>query len=98
MSSNGTSSSTNLDSQGLSGGYEDPSKNFGQRTFLAVLISIACYNAVEIVIVVLSVFKKYQGLYFWSMLMSSGVGMLIKVDFSNLPFILYKILIFESYS
>ena len=61
-----------FDSAGLSGEYEQWS--FAMRTVLAVLTAIACYNGIEITVIIISVFKKYSGLYFWSLFASSFVG------------------------
>lgn len=46
----------------------------GIKATLFLFISIACYNVVELVVLVLSTFRRWRGLYFWSLLLSGCVG------------------------
>ncbi|KAK2732450.1 hypothetical protein FQN57_002635 [Myotisia sp. PD_48] len=42
-----------------------------------VLLSVAIYNSVELVVLILLSFKKYKGLYFWSLLLASSAGVML---------------------
>jgi hypothetical protein len=53
-------------SNGISGGYQGD--NRGIIGSMTAFTAIALYNAVEITILIFVVFKRYQGLYFWSLL------------------------------
>ncbi|KAK5993925.1 hypothetical protein PT974_07363 [Cladobotryum mycophilum] len=45
-------------------------------TIITVFLSIACYNVIELFIVIAVTFKRYAGLYFWSFLVAtSGVAL-----------------------
>ncbi|KAJ5489808.1 hypothetical protein N7453_010633 [Penicillium expansum] len=44
--------------------------------FLTVLLSIAFYNAVELTILIFVTFHRYDGLYFWSILLSTVLGII----------------------
>lgn len=44
---------------------------FAESTAVACLISIAWYNALELLVLCFSTFKRYGGLYFWSLLIAS---------------------------
>ncbi|KAF2401226.1 hypothetical protein EJ06DRAFT_466502, partial [Trichodelitschia bisporula] len=54
---------------GISGGYQG--SNPVIRRSMTAFSAIAWYNAIELIILVLVVFKKYSGLYFWSLLATS---------------------------
>jgi hypothetical protein len=41
-----------------------------------VFTSIALYNAAELLVLILLTFKRYRGLYFWSLLLSSLLGVI----------------------
>lgn len=41
-----------------------------------MLLAIALYNAVELIILIFSTFKKYRGLYFWSLLVLTLFGVI----------------------
>jgi hypothetical protein len=43
---------------------------------MAVFLSIALYNGLELIILVLSTFNRYRGLYFWSLLLSTVLGVI----------------------
>ncbi|KAJ5496106.1 hypothetical protein N7539_001222 [Penicillium diatomitis] len=57
--------------------------SFTERTILACLIGIAWYNALELIVLCFSTFKRYGGCYFWSLLVASfsvipyGLGYLL---------------------
>ncbi|CAI7635720.1 unnamed protein product [Penicillium discolor] len=44
--------------------------------FLTVLLSIAFYNAAELTILIFLTFHRYSGLYFWSILLSTVLGII----------------------
>ncbi|CAI7602390.1 unnamed protein product [Penicillium crustosum] len=52
----------------------DATQGGAAAIFLAVLLSIAFYNAIELTILVFVTFHRYDGLYFWSILMSTVLG------------------------
>ncbi|OJJ47606.1 hypothetical protein ASPZODRAFT_131150 [Penicilliopsis zonata CBS 506.65] len=58
---------------GVSGDYRGHS--LGVRITIATLAAISWYNAVELVILVFVTFHRFRGLYFWSLLVSSAVGL-----------------------
>ncbi|KAJ5779545.1 hypothetical protein N7457_007265 [Penicillium paradoxum] len=63
---------------------------FTERTVAACLISIAWYNALELIVLCFTTFKRYGGCYFWCLLIAS---------FSIIPFGLgYLLLIFNIYT
>ncbi|KAE8168591.1 hypothetical protein BDV40DRAFT_294541 [Aspergillus tamarii] len=41
---------------------------------IATFIAVAWYNAIELIILIFKSFTRYNGIYFWSMLISAGVG------------------------
>ncbi|KAJ6126887.1 hypothetical protein N7523_002499 [Penicillium sp. IBT 18751x] len=57
--------------------------NFAERTAVACLIGVAWYNALELVVLCFTTFKRYGGCYFWCLLISSvaiipfGLGYLL---------------------
>ncbi|KAK1140878.1 hypothetical protein N8T08_009751 [Aspergillus melleus] len=57
---------------GISGVLENGGD--GTKATLFLFISVACYNVVELVVLVLSTFRRWRGLYFWSLLLSGCVG------------------------
>lgn len=62
---------------------------FAQNTALACLIGIAWYNALELVVLCFTTFKRYGGCYFWCLLIAS---------FAIIPFGLgYLLIIFNIY-
>jgi hypothetical protein len=44
------------------------------QMILVTLISLSCYNVAELVILVLSTFRRWRGLYCWSLLVSGCLG------------------------
>jgi hypothetical protein len=63
---------------------------FAERTIIACLIGIAWYNALELIVLCFSTFKRYGGCYFWCLLIAS---------FSIIPFGLgYLLIIFDIYT
>ncbi|KAJ6144782.1 hypothetical protein N7470_008677 [Penicillium chermesinum] len=48
----------------------------GMQITIATLAGITWYNAFELVILVFVTFSQYSGLYFWSLLVSSSVGLI----------------------
>ncbi|KAL4975017.1 hypothetical protein BDW66DRAFT_76651 [Aspergillus desertorum] len=59
---------------GITGGYSGDS--LGIRITIATLAGITWYNAVELIALVFVTFSDYRGLYFWSLLISSSVGLI----------------------
>lgn len=57
---------------GISGVLENGQD--GIKATLFLFIAIGCYNVVELVVLVLSTFRRWRGLYFWSLLLSGCVG------------------------
>jgi hypothetical protein len=57
--------------------------HFAERTAVACLIGVAWYNALELVVLCFTTFKRYGGCYFWCLLISSvaiipfGLGYLL---------------------
>ncbi|KAJ5183560.1 hypothetical protein N7492_001176 [Penicillium capsulatum] len=65
-------------------------KRFAEITAVACLISLAWYNSLELVVLCFSTFKRYGGLYFWCLLISS---------ISIIPFALgYLLIIYNVYN
>lgn len=59
---------------GLIGGYHGHS--FTVRILMIVFSSIALYNAAELIILVFMTFQSYRGLYFWTLLISTTLGVI----------------------
>ncbi|KAL2866700.1 uncharacterized protein BJX67DRAFT_124178 [Aspergillus lucknowensis] len=59
---------------GITGGYSGDS--IGIQITIATLAGITWYNAIELVALVFVTFSQYRGLYFWSLLVSSAVGLI----------------------
>ncbi|KAJ5444102.1 uncharacterized protein N7458_007974 [Penicillium daleae] len=59
---------------GITGGYTGQS--LGMKIAIATLAGITWYNAFELVILIFVTFANYRGLYFWSLLVSSAVGLI----------------------
>ncbi|KAB8079374.1 hypothetical protein BDV29DRAFT_199918 [Aspergillus leporis] len=57
---------------GISG--ELAGSRYGFRATLLFFISISIYNVIELVILVLSTFRRWRGLYFWSLMLSGCLG------------------------
>lgn len=60
--------------EGLVGGYTGDSTAI--QATIAVLIAILLYNASELAILIPMTFRHYRGLYFWSILLSSTMGLI----------------------
>jgi hypothetical protein len=54
---------------GVTGAYTGTS--FVLRAAIISFVAVACYNAIELVFLIFATFKKYRGLYFWSLLVAS---------------------------
>lgn len=59
---------------GITGGYTGQS--LGMKITIATLAGITWYNAFELVILIFVTFAQYRGLYFWSLFVSSAVGLI----------------------
>ncbi|KAJ5085741.1 hypothetical protein N7532_010512 [Penicillium argentinense] len=59
---------------GITGGYTGSS--LGMQITIATLAGITWYNAFELVILIFVTFAQYRGLYFWSLFVSSAVGLI----------------------
>lgn len=63
---------------------------FAERTIVACFIALAWYNALELIVLCFSTFKRYGGCYFWCLLIAS---------FSIIPFGLgYLLIIYDIYT
>jgi hypothetical protein len=63
---------------------------FAERTVIACFIAISWYNALELIVLCFTTFKRYGGCYFWCLLIAS---------FSIIPFGLgYVLIIFKIYA
>lgn len=82
---------TSIGVSGSTFGLAERSVNsFAESTTLACLIAIAWYNALELIVLCFTTFKRYGGCYFWCLLISS---------FSIIPFGLgYLLIIFNVYT
>lgn len=58
------------DGAGITGGYTGGS--LALRIVIGSFIAVAWYNAVELNVLILVTFRRYSGLYFWSLLVASG--------------------------
>ncbi|KAJ5279092.1 hypothetical protein N7478_004464 [Penicillium angulare] len=58
---------------GITGGYTGTS--LGMQITIATLAGVTWYNAFELVTLVFVTFSQYHGLYFWSLLISSSIGL-----------------------
>lgn len=63
-------STTENAQNGIIGGYGGGNANIYR--VMTAFAAIAWYNSIELLILIFVVFKKYQGLYFWSMLLTSA--------------------------
>ena len=74
-SANTSSTSTSWASPGagVTGGYQGNSQTL--RIFIVFFAGLAMYNAVELSVMIFLTFKRYSGLYFWSLLIS-GLGII----------------------
>ncbi|KAK7177717.1 integral membrane protein [Paraphaeosphaeria sporulosa] len=58
---------------GVTGGYTGNSLDM--KITMAFLIGLGVYNALELIVLILVIFNRYRGLYFWSMIVS-GLGIM----------------------
>lgn len=61
--------------EGIRGGYTGNSK--AVVATLGAFIGVTWFNSIELVFLILLTFKKYQGTYFWSLLITTVVGVLM---------------------
>ncbi len=68
---NSTASSSNVESagEGISGGYEGNSLTL--KICIAFFLGLAMYNVLELQVLIFGTFQRFQGLYFWSLVISS---------------------------
>ncbi|KAJ5183533.1 hypothetical protein N7492_001149 [Penicillium capsulatum] len=59
---------------GITNDYSDAS--LGIQITIATLAGITWYNAFELVVLVFVTFAQYHGLYFWSLMIASGLGLI----------------------
>lgn len=60
---------------GIRGGYRGNSR--GVIATLGAFVGVTWYNSIELLVLILLTFKKYQGTYFWSLLITTIVGVMI---------------------
>ncbi|KAJ5665095.1 uncharacterized protein N7477_007543 [Penicillium maclennaniae] len=60
--------------EGIVGAYTGNS--FAFQAAMASLLGCALYSALELIILVFLIFKRYRGLYFWSLLITSSCGVM----------------------
>ncbi|OBT90741.1 hypothetical protein VE02_00677 [Pseudogymnoascus sp. 03VT05] len=58
--------------EGIRGGYTGNSR--GVIATLGAFVGVTWYNSVELILLILFTFKKYQGAYFWSLLITTTIG------------------------
>jgi hypothetical protein len=79
---NSTSTSESSAGNWITSGYTGNS--IGVRIAISTFIGLALYNVIELIVLIFLTFKRYQGPYFWSMLVASvgilpySIGYLIK--------------------
>ena len=66
------SNGTSAPGDGITGGYTG--QDLGVKITIATFAGIAWYNAIELIILVFVTFNQYRGLYFWSLLVSTSIG------------------------
>ncbi|EAU30323.1 conserved hypothetical protein [Aspergillus terreus NIH2624] len=59
---------------GIVGAYHGD--NFHVKVVFTTFLGIAMYNAIELIVLIFMTFKRYRGLYFWSLLLSAVLGIL----------------------
>jgi hypothetical protein len=60
--------------EGLVGGYQGNSTAI--MVTMGALIAIALYNAAELIILIFMTFRRYKGLYFWTLTLATGPGLI----------------------
>jgi hypothetical protein len=68
------SSASSAPSNGITGGYTGHS--LGLQIAMGTFTGVAWYNATELIALIFVTFRQYRGLYFWSLLVSSALGVL----------------------
>lgn len=61
--------------EGIRGGYRGSSR--GVIATLGAFIGVTWYNSIELIVLIFLTFHKYKGAYFWSMLITTVVGVLV---------------------
>ncbi|CRG85831.1 hypothetical protein PISL3812_02840 [Talaromyces islandicus] len=61
-------------SDGITGGYTGGDLRI--EIVMATFTGVAWYNAIELLVLIIVTFQRYNGLYFWSLLVSSAVGVI----------------------
>ncbi|KFY07173.1 hypothetical protein V492_07382 [Pseudogymnoascus sp. VKM F-4246] len=61
--------------EGVRGGYTGNST--GVIATLGAFIGVTWYNSLELLVLILLTFKRYQGTYFWSLLITTIIGVLV---------------------
>ncbi|KAL1974040.1 hypothetical protein VTN31DRAFT_5600 [Thermomyces dupontii] len=51
-----------------------PSDEVEVKIYISIFTAVAWYNAIELVVLIFVTFRSYRGLYFWSLLVSSTLG------------------------
>ncbi|KIW26489.1 uncharacterized protein PV07_09580 [Cladophialophora immunda] len=71
MASNSSASSSSFSSaaEGITGGYTGDSLTI--KVMIAFFLGLSLYNALELQVLIFGTFKRFRGLYFWSLLISS---------------------------
>ncbi|KAL4893306.1 hypothetical protein BDV59DRAFT_193160 [Aspergillus ambiguus] len=59
---------------GIVGAYHGD--NFSIKVIFTTFLGIALYNALELIVLIFITFKRYRGLYFWSLLLSAVLGII----------------------
>lgn len=67
-------SSLGQEPDGLVGGYQGDST--GIKVIMGILVAIVLYNSIELTVLILMTFRRYKGLYFWSLTLSATVGLI----------------------
>jgi hypothetical protein len=67
-------SSTGDGPEGLVGGYQGNSTAI--KVIMGVLVAIVLYNAAELSLLIFMTFRHYRGLYFWSLTLSTVLGLI----------------------
>lgn len=60
--------------EGISGAFQSQSSTVRQALLVFIILSL--YNVVELVVLILSSFRRRRGLYFWSLFLSTTLGVL----------------------
>ncbi|KFY81530.1 hypothetical protein V500_11332 [Pseudogymnoascus sp. VKM F-4518 (FW-2643)] len=61
--------------EGIRGGYKGNSR--GVIATIGAFIGVTWYNSIELIVLILLTFHKYKGAYFWSLLITTVVGVLV---------------------